>query len=464
MSVTRLNTTFLCLMLAALSISRCAGGEDVRSSGGLSLETQGSQSLLEVGKRQTAWIRVGLQPPATQRMKRRAAVNLAIVFDRSGSMQGQKLQFARDAAIGALNLLAPDDIVSVIAYDSDVNVIVPATKMTEREKIAQAIRGIEAGGNTALFAGLSKAAAEVRKFQDPRRINRIIVLSDGLANIGPTSPSELGALAMSLKKENISVSTLGLGLGYHEDVMLELASQSGGNHHFIEQEQNLRQYFLREFEDLLSVVALDVEVRVRVPQSLRLTRVLGNTAEIDNENTAFTTIAQMYGNQARSILMEVEIPAEFAQISADAPEAQIAAVEVTYRNMQTGEPERLNGEVLVGFSEDKAKLSQGVNAGVIADIVDLIGSEQNKLATQLLDQGDIEGCRAMLVKNREFLAWYARELECEKLEESARQNGRQLDALDGVKSNDAPAALLSRKGMRSYQFNTDAQLPPSGRQ
>lgn len=464
MIVHRLSTVLPTLLVLLVSAHGLAGDE-VRTSGGLSLEALGSQSVLAVGQRQTAWVRVGLQPVSSQRMTRRALVNLAIVFDRSGSMQGQKLQYARDAAIGALNLLSSDDIVSVIAYDSDVNVVVPATKMTERDKVVEAIRGIEAGGNTALFAGLSKAAAEIRKFQDPRRVNRIIVLSDGLANIGPTSPSELGSLATSLKKEGISVSTLGLGLGYHEDLMLELASRSGGNHHFIEQEQNLRTIFLREFQELLAVVAQDIEVQVRLPKTLRPLRVLGNSAEIDDQS-AYSTISQVYGSQTRSILLEIDVPAEFTQVPKDPAQARavLAAIEVTYRNMQTGEREQRTGEVLIRFSDDATELQNSVNSSVMADIVAMIGSEQSKLATQLLDQGDVDGCRAMLDQNRKFLAWYAAELQCEKLEESAKLNGRQLEALNGVQSNDAPAAVLSRKEMRAYQFNSDQQQPVTGRQ
>ena len=100
-----------------------------------------------------------------------------------------------------------------VLYSSSATVLVPATKATDREQIIRKIKTIGANGSTALFAGVSKGAAEVRKFLDEESVNRVILLSDGRANVGPKSPGELERLGASLVKEGISVSTLGIGLG-----------------------------------------------------------------------------------------------------------------------------------------------------------------------------------------------------------------------------------------------------------
>lgn len=83
-----------------------------------------------------------------------------------------------------------------------------------------------AGGGTALYAGVAQGASELREFLDPHRVNRIILLSDGQANKGPSSPSELGNLGAALISEGISVTTIGIGLGYNEDLMTQLAPRS----------------------------------------------------------------------------------------------------------------------------------------------------------------------------------------------------------------------------------------------
>ena len=219
-----------------------------------------SQPVIKAGAPQTVYLKVGLSVDGENDY--RAPVNVAIVIDRSGSMQGEKLLRAKEAAKLAVNRLRPDDIVSVVAYDDTVRILLPATKVADRKAVLAAIEELQPGGSTALFAGVSVGGAEVRKFLDRERVNRVVLLSDGLANVGPDSPAELGALGASLKKEGIAVSTIGLGLGYNEDLMARLAGLSDGNHAFVEHPRDLARIFDEEFGDAMSVTAQDVLVRI----------------------------------------------------------------------------------------------------------------------------------------------------------------------------------------------------------
>ena len=428
----------------------------------LSLDATPGFSVLKAGEKQQAWMRVALRGFHLKREGERAPINVAIVLDRSGSMQGEKIEKAREAAISALDLLKHDDIVSIIAYDSDVNVLVPATKLTDKEQVKSVIRAIQADGNTALFGGVSKGAAEVRKFMDEKHVNRIILLSDGLANVGPSSPGELADLGNSLKKENISVSTLGLGLGYNEDLMVQLAAKSGGNHQFIENAAELADVFRREFDDVLSVVAQAVDLKIEIPEGIRPVRVLGNAADI-NGQSVITRLSQVYSDQQKYVVVEVEIPAELARAAVDSNGAEfarpthLATVYVSYMNMVSEKSETLSGEVTVSFSSSAEKVSASVNNAVMADVVALVASEQNKLATGLLDIGDIEGCRKSLESNAIFLNDNADKLACPSLKELADSNLDQLKRLKDINSNGAPAALNARKSMRSYQNESDNQ-------
>jgi Ca-activated chloride channel family protein len=179
-----------------------AKGEPVRIDVGV------GKPYLLAGQKQTNYIRVALTGLSLDEPGRRTSVNVAIVLDKSGSMAGDKIRRAKEAAIAAVDRLGANDIVSVIAYDDLVEVLVPATKVSDRQAIRNAILRLEAGGSTGLFAGVSKGASEVRKFAERQRVNRIILLSDGQANVGPSSPSELGSLGASLIKEGISVTTM----------------------------------------------------------------------------------------------------------------------------------------------------------------------------------------------------------------------------------------------------------------
>ncbi len=409
--------------------------------------------VLKSGEKQTTWIRVGLEGFKLESGNKRPGVNLAIVLDKSGSMQGEKIERAREAAIDAINLLSADDIVSIITYDSTVNVLVPSTKLTDKKAVITAIAGIQPGGNTALFAGVSKGAAEVRKFLDKERVNRVILLSDGLANVGPSSPGELASLGKSLIKENISVSTLGLGLGYNEDLMVQLAGASGGNHLFIEDASELADIFRSEFDDVLSVVAQEIDVRVSIPKGIRPVRVLGNDADINGQDIV-TRLAQIYSEQDKYVVIEVELSAAESGSS-----LELATVSVTYANMKTHESDRLAGGAKTSFSDDDKKVSASLNRSAMADVVALFSSEQNKLATKYLDAGDLMKCRQVLKENVDYLNINA--MLCPKdsvrLRGLAVQNDYQLEQLQGVTSNKDSKANFARKSFRYYQNAVDVQ-------
>ncbi len=184
----------------------------------LQLDVGLARPVLLAGRKNVAHLRVSLIGRQVAAGGPRPGANVCLAIDRSGSMQGQKMVEARRGAISALQRLRASDIVSVVAYDDVVEVVVPATRASDRPVIEAGIRALEPRGSTALYAGVVKCAAEVRKFKSNDRVNRIILLSDGIANVGPSSPAELGALGARLMEQGISVATVGLGYGYNEDL------------------------------------------------------------------------------------------------------------------------------------------------------------------------------------------------------------------------------------------------------
>lgn len=430
-------------LLAVVLFLAWMSGDSARSEQ-VKLDVSPSYGVLKAGEKQTMWLRVGVTGFALQAEAKRAPVNVALVLDKSGSMSGQKIAQAREAAIDAIRRLGPEDIVSVVTYDSTVHVLVPATKLTDKDHVARLISQIQADGNTALFAGVSKGAAEIRKFRSEERVSRIILLSDGLANVGPSAPGELGDLGESLRKENISVSTLGLGLGYNEDLMVKLAGRSGGNHQFVEQATELAEIFNREFDDVTSVVAQDVKVRVEVPEGIRPVRVLGNDAEIDGQKVLIN-LSQVYSQQQKHIVLEVEVPAK-----EDGQRCTIADVVVSYKNMQSHADDRLTGTATVSFSDSPSKVEESLDKAVLEDVVVLVSNEQNKLATDFLDQGDLLRCRETLLSNGKFLNENAAKLDSKLLRSYSAANFIQAEE---VSSN----ANRGRKIMVELQLQTDTQ-------
>jgi len=369
-------------------------------------------------QKQTAHLKVGLTGFEMGGERARPPVNIAIVLDKSGSMSGQKIEKAKEAAIMALRKLNSRDIVSVVVYDSSVHVVVPATKLTDRDAIERAIRRISAGGSTALFAGVSKGAQEIRKFIDEDRVNRLILLSDGLANVGPSSPAELGDLGASFVKDGISVTTIGLGLGYNEDLMARLAMASDGMHYFAEEAADLAKVFKDEFGDVLSVVAQEVTVKIRCARGVRPVRVLRGDADISGSSVV-VMLNQLLSGQEKRIVLEVEVPATEEGRSRD-----IATVEVSYANMQTKTTDLLTSSVEAAFSGSKKVVTENVDADAMAVIVRQQAAETFRTAMELRDQGKTKEAQELFMQNSVYLEEQSRLYNSENLKNDSMVNDR----------------------------------------
>lgn len=442
---------------ATVALSMCLSTTTKASQVALSVAM--SNPVLKSDEKQTAFLKVGLNGFKMPVTSRRVPVNVALVLDKSGSMNGRKIDEAKQAAIQAVRRLNADDIVSVVVYDSTVEVLVPSTKLTDKDAVCRKISQVQPGGRTALFAGVSKAAAELRKFIDRDHVNRIVLLSDGMANIGPSAPSELGSLGASLKKENISVTAMGLGLDYNEDLMVNLASNSGGNHVFIEDETQIAALFNKEFNTVLSVVAQEVSIMIEVAKGVRPVRVFGNQAEINGQKVV-ATLPQLYSEQEKFLVLEVDVPA-----SPEGKPLDIAQVNVDYDNMLTRASDRLTGKASVNFSNSDKVIASSVNNEVLEAGVLLFANERNKAATILRDKGDIKAARRMLLQNADYLKRYAADLGSLQLDAACNLNTIQSRNLEDVRWT------RFRKGMVLEQYRADTQqtygavdLKPSNQQ
>ena len=352
-----------------------------------------SNPMMLAGDKQTNYVRIALTGFNLPKTEQRPPVNVAIVIDTSGSMGGTKINQARKAAIAAVNRLQDDDIISVVLYSSSVQVLVPATKATDRAQIIHKIKSVKAGGSTALFAGVSKGAAEVRKFRNDEYVNRVILLSDGLANIGPKSPRELERLGGTLVKEGISVSTMGLGLGYNEDLMSKLAVAGSGNHVFVEAAEDLIAVFNREFNNLMSVVASDFEIIAKVPEGVRPVRVVGTKADFSGREVSIP-LAQLYAKQERYFIVEVEVDK-----SETGESRSLADVSIQYTNMISDTKDKLSSNVSVNFTDDPKLVEKNTDFVTYASCCVQLANERNCRATELRDAGQIEEARLLLLTN-----------------------------------------------------------------
>lgn len=419
----------------------------------LALDVGVSNPLMLAGQKEINHIRISLTGFDVPENEKRPPVNTAIVIDQSGSMGGQKIVQAREAAIAAVRRLRDDDIVSVILYSDSATVLVPATKATDREAIVEKIQSVRAGGSTALFAGVSKGAAEVRKFLEEDSVNRVILLSDGQANVGPKSPRELERLGASLVKEGISVSTLGLGLGYNEDLMSRLASAGSGNHMFVEKADDLVAVFQREFNDLMSVVATDFTIHAKIGKGIRPVRVLNNKADISGQDV-YIPLAQLYARQQRYFVIEVEVPA-----GESGSKRPLVDVSVEYQNMLSQTTDKLTSSLELRFSDDKEAVAKECDHETFAYCAIQLANEKNIQATALRDAGKVQEAKQLLLDNsfqlKTYYSRYGDRLDADLAKELKRNEN--LNRLQSGTIEDAKKWNYSRKAMRYEQINNAAQ-------
>ncbi|MHC5165505.1 MAG: vWA domain-containing protein [Planctomycetota bacterium] len=412
----------------------------------VTLNVESDRGVFLAGQKQTAFVRIGLTGCPIETVGERTPVNVALVIDKSGSMNsGGKIQAAKEAAILALHRLKPNDIVSVVLYDSDVDVLVDATKMTNRDRIIRKIRGINAGGSTALYAGVQTGADEVRKFLSSRRVNRVVLLSDGLANVGPDSPKALGKLGADLVDEGISVTTIGLGTGYNEDLMSRLAFKSDGGHYFCEDADELAAVFDDEFGRALSVVAQEVTIEIICGEDMRPVRLLGREGTIKGR-TVTLDMNHIYSEHEKYTILEVEIPPQKIDKI-----RELALVRVNYEDMKTNKQTKDGKAVEIRFSDSQAKADGSLNKRVRADVVEQIAIENNEKALALRDKGKVAEAKAELISNSVYLRSNAAVLDSEKLDAYAYENETDADAVQQEDWN------RTRKGMRESQTTRKSQ-------
>ena len=204
-------------------------------------------------------------------------INTSIVIDRSGSMaSNQKLEKVKRALLKFIEGLRPEDWVSIVIYDNEASVILPARKVKEMSHIKMTVQGLSPGGSTNLHAGLMLGYKEVMKNFDPHISNRVILLTDGIANQGITNPEEIVKNSAVYNKKGIDVSTIGVGNHLNYTLLQQISRQGKGLNHFIgTDEEDIIKVFDQELESLLSPLGKDVLFELDFPQGLALKQLYG---------------------------------------------------------------------------------------------------------------------------------------------------------------------------------------------
>ena len=342
----------LTLGLATICTANLFAGET------LNLKLIPDRDVVLRGRPQEVVIKIDLSAIAGRQKVRRTPLNLAVVLDKSGSMTGAKLEKTKQAAMQLVDRLAPNDIFSLVIFSDAARVLVPAQKVEDKDALKEKIENIQAGGSTALYAGVKMGADQIQEYFSNKRINRVILLSDGLANVGPSTPRDLRRLGGDLAERDISVTTIGVGDDYNEDLMAGLAEASDANYYYVKDTEKLPEIFAKELGEMLSVAARDVRIEIICPDGVQPLGFIGRPERFENQK-ASVSLSQFTTGQNRYLLLR-------CLVNGSKPE--VARVKVNYTDELNGGTVEVADDVAkIRFTEDRDAADKSVNGAVVAE-------------------------------------------------------------------------------------------------
>ena len=287
-------------------------------------------------------LKIGVQAKTIGRAARKPA-HLVFLVDASGSMdRADRLPLARFALKSLVGQLGRSDRITLIAYGTKTHLLLDAEEATDRRKIDAAIDSIQPGRSTNMIDALGAAYAQAKRHFRPGRINRVILCSDGVANIGQTDADAMLRRVAADRKQGITLTTVGFGVGgYNDQVMEQLANRGDGQYVFIDSRDEAKRVFVDKLGATLQTVAKDAKIQVEFnPQRVRRYRLVGyenrDIADEDFRNDQVDA-GEVGSGQSATALYEVEL----IGTSGPDPARDLGTVRVRYRDLETNKIEEI---------------------------------------------------------------------------------------------------------------------------
>lgn len=224
-------------------------------------------NLVQLDEPQMLYVMLELEAPAEARQSSAPPLNVSLVIDRSTSMQGEKMDIVKASAIQVLRNLRPQDILSVVAFSDRAEVIIPASYQQDRQRLEAKIQLIQPSGATEMYQGLELGVKEVLRSLDSKRVNHIILLTDGHTY---GDEQQCLALASKLAERGIGVSCMGIGKEWNDIFLETLSTRTGGSTAYIAQPADIKRLLLEKFDALAQTFAEDVTLQISPAEGAEL--------------------------------------------------------------------------------------------------------------------------------------------------------------------------------------------------
>lgn len=325
---------------------------------------------------------------------KRAPVNLAVVIDRSGSMSGAKIDNARRAAMRLVDLLNDDDRLSLVHYGTDVSSLgglfaTPENKVRLRRFIAN----ISDEGGTNIGDGLLAGQRHIGQAKTDFRVNRLLLLSDGQPTVGVTAASGLTSIVRRIRDSGVSVTSLGVGADFNEDLMQRLADVGGGSYGFISDASAMAALFQRDLEQAGTMVARAASLSFTLPDGVRFVEVYGRPVS-QVGNTVTITLPDFSARQVEKLVVHLAATPGVRSGSVD-----IASFQLAYTDLLTERPADARLSLAAMVTEDSALAMNKRDKQAVVVATRARAAVNYKKAADDLDRGDFGGAQRALQQN-----------------------------------------------------------------
>jgi len=356
----------------------------------------------------------------------RPPLDLAVVLDRSGSMSGDKILAVKQAALDLLKELRPSDRITLISYSDEVDVHVErlAVDAAGADVVRKAVLPIQPDGGTALGPALIRGLGLLQGAKrGEREMGHLLLFSDGQANVGEQNPDVLGAHASAGFKRGVSVSTLGVGLDYAEDLMTKIADRGGGRYHFIKGADEVPRVLADELAGLVSTVATGIQVALRPAPGVQVARVFGYPAQ-RREGATEVAIGSIGATQLREVVVRLHVEAAAGE------EVALGVLGMTFTDLgQDGQRGQTELALALRSSRDDDEVRRSERTEVTVRVAEVEGAEQLQLAAKAVESNDYDGAQRVLSAGLQALEMQQKATPSPKL---AQQIEDLKDASKGV--------------------------------
>jgi Ca-activated chloride channel family protein len=356
----------------------------------LTMETALDKPVWLNGSGEPVYFQVDIYSKEVPRRKR-IPLNITLVIDRSGSMASErKLDYVKQAAEFVVRNLDYKDILSLVTYESQVQVVVPAQVVQNKRNILSIIKSINTGGSTNLSGGMLEGYSQTAEYLKTGQVNRLLLLSDGLANQGITRAEKLQAICQDKISKGMSISTFGVGADFDEDLMLNLAEYGNGNYYFIGSPDQIPTIFSREMTGLLAVAAQNVRIAVETAPRVKVEKVFGYLQDTRQKRTE-VSLGDVFSNDHYTVTFKLSLPANIGD------SLQLAKVSLSYDDVtNNGDRIKTGALVYIYGTSTPDERDNYLNPNVSAQVTLLYSAQQIQSAIQKIDDGNIDDTRKEL--------------------------------------------------------------------